>query len=94
MTQTNTNTNNGPDRIQISGRDGRGQGLGGRGCGNHRNNRGNNSIANKYSFEGKIKDGPISKLIMTETGHRPAQYKKVIDTSPRIMLRQELPRPR
>ena len=40
-------------------------------------------ITNKYSFKGKMKDGPISKLIIiTETGHRPTQYKKVIDTIP------------
>ena len=30
----------------------------------------------------KLKDGPISKLMSTETGHRPTQYKNVIDTLP------------
>ena len=29
-----------------------------------------------------MKDSPISKLIITETRHRPTQYKKVIDTLP------------
>ena len=29
-----------------------------------------------------MKDGPISKLIITETGHKPTQYKKIIDTLP------------
>ena len=29
-----------------------------------------------------MKDGPISKLIITETGHRPTQYKKIVDTLP------------
>ena len=29
-----------------------------------------------------MKDGPISKLIITETGHRPTKYKKITDTLP------------
>ena len=29
-----------------------------------------------------MKDGPISKLLITETRHRPTQYKKVMDTLP------------
>ena len=29
-----------------------------------------------------MKDGRISKLIITDTGHRPTQYKKIIDTLP------------
>ena len=29
-----------------------------------------------------MKDGPISKLIITETGNRPTQYKKIINTLP------------
>ena len=85
MSQTNTNTNNGSgntNRNQISGRGRWGQGgPGGRGRGGCGNNRGNNSIA-KYSFEGKMKDGPISKLIITETGHRATQYKKIVNTLP------------
>ena len=85
MSQTNTNTNNdnsNTNRNQISGRGGRGQGgPSSRGRGNCSNGCGNNSIA-KYSFEGKIKDGPISKLLITETGHRATQYKKVVDTLP------------
>ena len=70
MSQTNTNTNNDHNRNQISRR--------GRRSNGHRNNL----IANKYSFEGKMKDNPISKLIITKTGHQPSQYKKIIDTLP------------
>ena len=29
-----------------------------------------------------MKDGPISKLIITKTGYQPAQYNKIIDTLP------------
>ena len=29
-----------------------------------------------------MKDGLISKLIITETGHRPTQYKKIVNTFP------------
>ena len=29
-----------------------------------------------------MKNGPNSKLLITETGHRPTQYKKIIDTLP------------
>ena len=82
MSQTNTNTNNGENRNQNSGRGGLGRGPSSSGRGNRRNGRGNNSIANKYSFEGKMKDGPISKLLITKTGHRPTQYKKILDTLP------------
>ena len=82
MSQTNTNTNNGHNRNQNSRRGGQDQGgsdSGGRGdC---RNDCGNKLIA-KYSFEGKMKDSPIFKLLITETGHRPTQYKKIIDTFP------------
>ena len=85
MSQTNTNTNNGSgntNRNQIFGRGGRGRGgPGGRGRGDCSNGRGNISVA-IYSFEGKMKDGPISKLTSTETGHRATQYKKIIDTHP------------
>ena len=35
---------------------------------------------NKYSFEGKIKDSPISKLIVTQTGYWPNQYKQIVNT--------------
>ena len=77
MSQTNTNTNNGQNRNQISGRGGPGEGAPkGSGRGDRRNGRGNNSIA-KYSFEWKIKDGLISKLTITKTGHRPSQFKKI-----------------
>ena len=70
MSQTNTITNNGQN--QISRRGGRGQGPGGRDCGDCHNDCGNNSIVYKYSLEGKMKDGPISKLIIIETGHQPS----------------------
>ena len=81
-TKTNTNTNNGQNWNQISGRGGWGQGgLSGSGRGNCRNGRRNNLIA-KYSFEGKMKDGPLSKLTITKTGHRPSQFKKICDVLP------------
>ena len=83
MSQTKTNTNNGQNQNQISGR-GR-QGHGGpssSGLGDHRSNsHGNNSIE-KYSFEGKMKDSPISKLTITKTGHRPNQIKKITNALP------------
>ena len=86
MSQTNTNTNVGAsntNRNQITGRGGRGRGPNsGSGRGDCRNGCGNNLIANKYSFEGKMKDGQTSKLIITKTGHWPTQYKKIIDTLP------------
>ena len=82
MSQTNTNTNNGQNQNQNAGRGGWGRGApNGSGRSNRCNGRGNNSIA-KYLFEGKIKDGPISKLTITETGHRPSQFKKIRDTLP------------
>ena len=82
MSQTNTNTNNCQNRNQISGRGGRGQGgPSGSGRGDHHNGCGNTSIT-KYSFEGKIKDGTISKLTITKIGHRPSQFKKISDALP------------
>ena len=85
MSQTNTNTNNGSgntNRNQLTGRSGWGRGgFGGRGHGDCSNNCGNNSIA-KYLFEGRMKDGCISKLTITETGHWVTQYKKIIDNLP------------
>ena len=86
MSQSNTNTNNGHNLN--SGRGGRGQGPSngngsgrGSGRGNCRNDRGNKSIA-KYSFKGKMKDSPISRLTITEPGHRPTQFKKIRDALP------------
>ena len=95
MSQTNTNPNTGSgntNRKQITGKSGRVRGgSGGRGhinrgddCGGNcggdfGGNCRNNSIT-KYSFEGKIKDGCISKLSITKTGHQATQYKKIIDT--------------
>ena len=82
MSQTNTQANNGQNRNQNSGRDGRGRGSNsGNGRGDRRNGRGNKSIT-KYAFQGKMKDGPISKLTITETGHRPSQFKKLWDALP------------
>ena len=82
MSQTNTNTNNGQNRNQNSRRGGRDRGgPSGRGHGNRRNDCRNKMIA-KYAFEGKMKDGPISKLLITKTGHRPTQFKKITDTLP------------
>ena len=72
MSQTNTNTNNGPNWNQISGRSERGRGGPvGRSRGDCSNGHGNNLIANKYPLEGEMKDGIISKLIIIETRHRP-----------------------
>ena len=91
MSQSNTNTNNSHNRNfgrggrgqrAPFGRGGRGQGApNGNGCSDCRNNCGNKSIA-KYSFEGKMKDGPISKLTINETGHRPSQFKKIYNALP------------
>ena len=80
MSQTNTNTNNGQNQNQNSRRSGQGQGPSGSGGGNCHIGCGNNLIANKYAFKGKMKDGPISKLLITKIGHRPTQYKKIGDT--------------
>ena len=77
MSQTNTNANNGQNRNQNSGSGGRGRRApNGSGRGDPCNGRGKKLIA-KYSFEGKIKDGPISKLTITEAGHRPSQFKEI-----------------
>ena len=81
MSQTNTHTNNGQNRYQNAGRGGRGRGPNGSGRGDCRNDRGNKSIA-KYSFKGKMKDGPISELTITETEHRPSPFKKLWDALP------------
>ena len=82
MSQTNTHTNNGQNRYQNAGRGGQGRGPNsGSGRGDCRNNCGNKSIT-KYSFKGKMKDGPISELTITEIGHRPSQFKKLYDALP------------
>ena len=71
MSNTNTSINNGQNHNQNSRRGGRGQGYPtGGGRGDRRNNCENKTIA-KYAFEGKIKNGLISKLLITKTGHRP-----------------------
>ena len=64
-----------------SGRGGWGQDPGSRGCVDCRNDCRNNLIA-KCAFERKMKDGPISKLIITKTEHHPTQYNKTVDTLP------------
>ena len=71
MSQTNTNTNN--DHNWNSGRGGRGRGApNGNGRSDCRKDCGKLSIT-KYSFERKMKEGPISKLTITKIGHRPSQ---------------------
>ena len=84
MSQTNTNTNTGAGNTNHNhnaGRGGRGQGgSGGRGRGGRGNNRGK-TVA-KYSFEEKMKVGPLSKLTLTESGQRATQYKKIIGALP------------
>ena len=83
-TNTNTNTNTGAgntNRNHNAGRGGRGRGgSGGRG----RSGRGNNHRKTdaKYSFEGKMNNGPISKLTVTKGGQQATQYKKIIDALP------------
>ena len=81
MSQTNTNTNTGAgntNRNHNAGRGGQGRGgSGGRGRGGRGNNCGK-TIA-KYSFEEKMKDGPLSKLTITKGGQRATQYKKIHD---------------
>ena len=82
MSQTNTHTNNSKNRHQNPGRGGQDQGPNsGSGRGDRRNDRGIKSIV-RYSFKGKMKDSPISKLTITETGHRPSQFKKLYDALP------------
>ena len=76
MSQTNTHTNNGQNRYQNYGRGGRGRGPNGSDRSNCGNDCRNRSIA-KYSFKGKMKDDPISELKITETGHRPSQFKTI-----------------
>ena len=65
QTNINTNTNTGAgntNRNHNAGRGGRGQGgSGSRGRGGRGNDCGKNTVT-KYSFEGKMKDGPLSKL--------------------------------
>ena len=81
MSQTNIHTNNGQNRYQNSGRGGRGRGPNGSDRGD-RHSSGGNKLITKYSFKGKIKDGPIFELTITETGHRSSQFKKIYDALP------------
>ena len=73
MVRTGTRT---PEEVDIAK-----EALASRSRGDCHNNHGNKLIA-KYAFEGKMKDGPISKLIITKTGHRPTQFKKITDALP------------
>ena len=87
MSQTNINTNTWVSNTnwnQITRRGGQGQGgSGGRGYSGREGNCGNNSIA-RYLFEGKLKDGCISKLPIIENGHGATQYKNNIDILPNL----------
>ena len=82
MSQTKIKTNNDQNLNQNSGRGRRGQGPSGSCRSNCCNGRGNNFVANKYVFKGKMKDSPISKLLITKTGHIPIQFKKIVNTLP------------
>ena len=81
MSQNSTHANNSQNRYQNSGRGGPGRGPKGSGRSDCRNDCGNKSIA-KYSLKGKMKDCPISELTITETWHRPSQFKKLWDALP------------
>ena len=82
MSQNNTQANYGQNRNQNSRRGGRGRGSNsGNGCSDRHNGCGNKSTA-EYSFKAKMNNGLISKLSITETGHRPSQFKKIYDALP------------
>ena len=55
-------------------------GSGGRGRGGRGNDCG--KIVAKYSFDGKMKDGPLSKLTITKGGQQATQYKEIIEALP------------
>ena len=84
QTNTNTNTNTGAGNTNQNHNAGRGGqdrgGSGGQGRGGRGNDHG--KTVTKYSFVGKMKDGPLSKLTITEGGHQAIQYKKIIDALP------------
>ena len=85
MSQTNTNTNprvGNTNQNRNAGRGGWGQrGSDGKGHSSRGSDHRNNSIS-KYSFEGKMKDGCLSKLTITKSGYRATQFKKIIDALP------------
>ena len=85
QTNTNTNTNTGAGNTNQSHNAGRGRrgrgGSGGQGRSGHGNDHRKNTVA-RYSFEGKMKDGPLSKLTITKSGQQATQYKKIIDVLP------------
>ena len=76
MSNTNTNTNNSQNRNQNSRSGGRTKEVP---VGEVPAIAVTMMIA-KYKFERKMKDSRISKLLITKTGHRPTQFKKIIDT--------------
>ena len=80
MSQTNTNIGGGNTSCnQNAARGGHGRvGSGGRGRGGRTSGRRKSSTA-KYSFEGEMKDGCLSKLTITESSNRATQYKKIVD---------------
>ena len=80
MSQTNTNTGGGnTNRNQHAGSSRRGQGgSGGQGNGGCGCNCKNSTI-DVSSFEGKLKEGYLHKLTITELTHRATQYKKTND---------------
>ena len=84
-TNTNTNTNTGArntNQNHSAGSGRRGQvDSGGQGRSGHGNDHRKNTVA-RYSFEGKMKDGPLSKLTITKGGQQATQYKKIIDALP------------
>ena len=67
--------------FQTNGRGRQGQGgSGGQGrggCGDYRN-----STIAKLSFDGKLKDGCLHKLTITECSHRATQFKKIHNALP------------
>ena len=83
--QTNTNSIGGNSNCNPNVRRDKGRGqrdFGG--CGGHsgcRDCRNNNTIA-KLSFEGKLKDGCLYKLTITEDSHQATQLKKIRDALP------------
>ena len=92
QTDTNTGSSN-TNHNQNTARGRHGQVSSGvQGCGGHASNRRNSSIV-KYSFEGKMKDGCLSKLTITESTHQTIQCKKSYLYSTSLLCRQEITDP-
>ena len=79
-TNTNTNTNTGAGNTNRNHNARRGGG--GRGGSGGQGRGGCGKTVAKYSFEGKMEDGPLSKLTITKGGQQATQYKKIIDALP------------